>query len=73
MAAVTVVMASFFATIIIATQQLVGVSSPGDVVLILVAGDAGNSLNGSLGGLTAPCVRVHMQVPQQSVVGLPLM
>ena len=37
MAAVAVVTASFFAAIIIATRQVVGVSSPGDVVLILVA------------------------------------
>jgi len=69
MAAVAVVTAPFFATIIIATRQVVGVSSSGDVVLILVVGDAGSSL----GGLMAPCVRVHMQVPQQSVVGLPSM
>ena len=34
MAAVAVVMAPFFVAIIIATRQVVGVSSPGDVVLI---------------------------------------
>ena len=49
MAAIAVVTASFFATIIIATRQVVGVSSPGDVVLILVVGDAGSSLDGSNG------------------------
>ena len=38
MAAVAVVTALFFAAIIIATRQVVGVSSPGDVVLILVIG-----------------------------------
>ena len=44
-AAVVVVMAPFFTAIIIATRQVVGVSSPGDVVLILVVGDAGSSLD----------------------------
>ena len=73
MAAVAVVTVSFFAAIIIAMWQVVGVSSPGNVVLILVVGDVGSSLNSSLGGLMAPCVRVHMQVPQQSVVSLPSM
>jgi len=73
MAVVAVVTAPFFATIIIETRQVVGVSSPGDVVLILVVGDVDISLNSWLGGLTAPCVRVHMQVPQQSVVGIPSM
>ena len=38
MAAVAVVTALFFVAIIIATWQVVGVSSPGDVVLILVIG-----------------------------------
>ena len=50
MAAVAVVMAPFFVAIIIATRQVVGVSSPGDVVLILVVGDTGSSLRGSLEG-----------------------
>ena len=49
MAAVAVVTAPFFAAIIIATRQVVGVSSPGDVVLILVVGYAGSSLRGSDG------------------------
>ena len=44
MAAVAVVMAPFFVAIIIATRQVVGVSSPGDVVLILVVYDSGGSL-----------------------------
>ena len=39
MAAVAVVTAPFFAAIIIATRQVVGVSSPGDVVLILVVSE----------------------------------
>ena len=43
-------MAPFFAAIIIATRQVVGVSSLDDVVLILVVGDAGSSLSGSLDG-----------------------
>ena len=34
MAAVTVVIVPFFATIIIATRQVVGVSSPDDVILM---------------------------------------
>ena len=38
MTAVAVVTAPFFAAIIIAMQQVVGVSSPGDVILILVVG-----------------------------------
>ena len=38
MAAVAVVMAPFFAAIIITTRQAVGASSPGDVVLILLVG-----------------------------------
>ena len=46
MAAVVVVTAPFFTVIIIAVRQVVGVSSPGDVVLILVVGDAGSSLDG---------------------------
>ena len=50
MAAVAVVTALFFAAIIIATWQVVGVSSPGDVVLILVVGDSGDPLSGSLDG-----------------------
>ena len=45
MAAVAVVTAMFFTTIITATRQVVGVSSPGDVILILVVGDAGSSLS----------------------------
>ena len=69
MVVVAVVTAPFFMAIIIAMRQVVRVSSPGDVILILVVG----SLNSSLGGLTAPCVRVHMQVLQQSIVGLPSM
>ena len=50
MAAAAVVTASFFTVIIVATRQVVGVSSPGDVVLILVVGDTGSSLSGSLDG-----------------------
>ena len=50
MTVVAVVMAPFFTAIIIATRQVVGVSSPGDVVLILVVGDAGSSLSSSLDG-----------------------
>ena len=46
MAAVAVVTASFFTVIIVATRQVVGVSSLGDVVLILVVGDTGSSLDG---------------------------
>ena len=38
MAAVAVVMAPFFAAIIIATRQAVGASSPGDVVLMSLVG-----------------------------------
>jgi len=38
MEAVAVVTAPFFTAIIFATRQVVGVSSPGDVVLILVIG-----------------------------------
>ena len=38
MAAVAVVTAPFFMVIIITTRQVVGVSNPGDVILILVAG-----------------------------------
>ena len=38
MAAIVVVMVPFFTAIIIATRQVVRVSSPGDVVLILVIG-----------------------------------
>ena len=45
MAAVAVVKVPFFAAIIIGTRQVVGVSSPNDVVLILVVGDAGSSLS----------------------------
>lgn len=40
MAAVAVVTAPFFTAIIIVMWQVVGVSSPGNVVLILVVGDA---------------------------------
>ena len=43
--------ASFFAAIIVVTRQVVGVSSPSDVVLILVVGDSFSSLSGSLDGL----------------------
>ena len=50
MAAVAVVTASFFAAIIIAMWQVVGVSSLGDVILILVVNDVGSSLSGSLDG-----------------------
>ena len=39
MAAIAVVTAPFFAAIIIATQQVVGVNSPGNVILILVVGE----------------------------------
>ena len=39
MAAVTVVTVLFFTAIIIATRQVVGVSSPGDIVLILVVSE----------------------------------
>ena len=38
MAAVAVVMAPFFAAIIIATRQAVGASSPGDVILMSLVG-----------------------------------
>ena len=41
MAAVVVVTAPFFAAIIFAMRQVVGVSSPGDIILILLVGDAG--------------------------------
>ena len=54
MAAVAVVMAQFYVTVIVATRQVVGVSSPGDVVLMLLVDDVGSSLHGldgSLGGL----------------------
>ena len=50
MAAIAVVTAPFFAAIIIATRQVVEVSSPGDIVLILVVGDSDGSFSGSLGG-----------------------
>ena len=46
MAAVAVVTAPFFTMIIIVTRQVVGVSSPGDAVLVLVVGDTGGSLDG---------------------------
>ena len=49
MAAVAVVTAPFFTMIIIVTRQVVGVSSPGDAVLVLVVGDTGGSLDGSDG------------------------
>jgi len=39
MAAVVVVTAPFFTAIIIATRQVVGISSLGDIVLILVVGE----------------------------------
>ena len=39
MAAVAVVTAPFFAAIIIAMRQVVGVSSPGDVILMLLVGE----------------------------------
>ena len=38
MAAVAIVMAPFFATIIIATRQAIRPKSPGDIVLILLVG-----------------------------------
>ena len=38
MAAVAVIITPFYTAIIIATRQAIGVSSPGDVVLILVVG-----------------------------------
>ena len=38
MAAIAVVTAPFFAAIIIATRQMIGASSRGDVVLILLIG-----------------------------------
>ena len=41
-----VVMASIFTMIIIATRQVVRVSSPGDIVLMLLVGDVGSSLDG---------------------------
>ena len=50
MAAVAVVTAPFFTAIIVATRQVVGVSSPGDVVLVLVVGDVVSMLSGSLDG-----------------------
>ena len=50
MAAVAVVTAPFFATIIIATRQVVGVSSSDDVVLMLRIEDVDSSLIGSLDG-----------------------
>ena len=49
LAAVAVVTTPFFAATIIATLQVVGVSSPDDVVLILVVGYADSSLSGSDG------------------------
>ena len=52
MAAVAVVTALFFAAIIIATWQVVGVSSPGDVVLILVVGDSDDSLSSLDGSMS---------------------
>ena len=42
--------ASFFAAIIVVTRRVVGVSSLSNVVLILVVGDSGSSLSGSLDG-----------------------
>ena len=38
MAAVAVIITPFYTAIIIATRQAIGVSSPGDVVLILLVG-----------------------------------
>ena len=50
MAVVMVGTTSFFTAIIIATQQVVGVSGLSNVVLMLLVGDAGNSLSGSPDG-----------------------
>ena len=50
MVAVAVVTTPFFTAIIVVTRQVVGVSSLGNVVLILVVGDSGSSLSGSLDG-----------------------
>jgi len=55
MAAVVVVTAPFFAAIIIATRQVVGVSRPGDVALLTLVDDSGGVIgvydgsDGSLG------------------------
>ena len=62
MAAVVVVIAPFFKAIIIAMRQVVGVSSPGDVVLMLLVGDAGSSLS----GLTARTVRLTARTSTRS-------
>ena len=43
MVAVAVVMAQFYAAIIVAARQVVEASSPGDVILISVVGDSGSS------------------------------
>ena len=45
----TVIMAAVM-VVIIATRQVIGASSLGDVVLMLLVGDAGSSLSGSLDG-----------------------
>ena len=50
MAAVAVVIVSFFTAIISATRQAIGASSPGDVVLMLLVGDMGSSLSSLLDG-----------------------
>ena len=44
----TVIMAAVM-VVIIATRQVIGASSLGDVVLVLLVGDAGSSLDGSDG------------------------
>ena len=54
MAAVVVVTAPFFAAIIIATRQVVGVSRPGDVALLTLVDDSGGVIgvyDGSDGSL----------------------
>ena len=53
MAAVAVVTAPFFTAIIIVTRQVVGVSSPGDVILMLLVGDMGSSLGGLNGSFSS--------------------
>ena len=44
MATVAAVMAPFFTVIIIVTRQAIGVSSPGDVILMLLVSDVGTRL-----------------------------
>ena len=60
MAAVAVVTTPFFVAIIIATRQVIGVSSPGDVVLMLLVDDVVARLAARLMALVARAA--HCQV-----------